>query len=199
MIIGEQSYGKGTVQNLLDLDRFINSDENEKPGELKMTLAKFYRVTGSSTQQKGVLPDIELPSPYSSDEYGESSEPSALPWDLIQPTRYQPMNYVDEELLSDLVGKHEIRMKSDSGLIDFSGIIDKLRETNKKTDISLNYEQRKLEQEEEEKLQNVRLKLSGTLTEGDLPSELRNDTEVNDPYLKEGLNVIADWLSYRIG
>ncbi|HLF32742.1 MAG TPA: hypothetical protein VI583_00805, partial [Cyclobacteriaceae bacterium] len=63
----------------------------------------------------------------------------------------------------------------------------------------LNYEQRKLEQEEEEKLQNVRLKLSGTLTEGDLPSELRNDTEVNDPYLKEGLNVIADWLSYRIG
>ena len=198
VIIGEQTYGKGTVQNLLDLSRFIN-DTEEKPGELKMTLAKFYRVTGSSTQLRGVSPDIPLPSAFSAEEYGEESEPSALPWDLIQATKFQPMNYLDRDLLSDLVNRHDLRMKNDSDLVKLNDEIVDLKLANEKKEISLNYDMRKIEQEEELKLQDARTKLSGTLTEGDIPKEPIKDTEVHDTYLREGLNVIADWLSYRIG
>ncbi len=198
IIIGEQSYGKGTVQNLIDLSRVIDST-SEKPGELKMTLAKFYRVTGSSTQLKGVTPDIKLPSAFSAAQYGEESEPSALPWDLIQPTKFQPTNYLDSNLLIDLIQKHDYRMKNDSDLVNLSNEIQDLKALNEKKDISLNYDQRKAEQQEESKLQDARMKLSGTLSDGDIPKEPVKDTEVHDAYLKEGLNVMADWLSYRIG
>jgi len=198
VIIGEQSYGKGTVQNLLDLSRFINTDD-EKPGELKMTLAKFYRVTGSSTQLKGVTPDIALPSAFPAEEYGEESEPSALPWDQIQSTKFQPTNYVDRDLMNDLVVKHDQRMQNDSDLVTLSQEITYLKELNDKKEISLNYQVRKSEQDEETKVQDARTKLSGTLSDGDIPKEPIKDTEVRDAYLKESLNVIADWLSYRIG
>jgi carboxyl-terminal processing protease len=198
VIIGEQSYGKGTVQNLLDLSRFINSNE-EKPGELKMTLAKFYRVTGSSTQLNGVTPDIPLPSAFPAAEYGEESEPSALPWDQIQTTKFQPTNYLDSDLLSDLIIKHDQRMKDDSDLVILSREIADLQVLNDKKDISLNLQDRKTEQQQESKVQDARMKLSGTLSNGDLPKEPIKDTEVHDAYLKESLNVIADWLSYRIG
>ena len=164
-----------------------------------MTLAKFYRVTGSSTQLRGVSPDIPLPSAFSAEEYGEESEPSALPWDLIQATKFQPMNYLDRDLLSDLVNRHDLRMKNDSDLVKLNDEIVDLKLANEKKEISLNYDMRKIEQEEELKLQDARTKLSGTLTEGDIPKEPIKDTEVHDTYLREGLNVIADWLSYRIG
>jgi carboxyl-terminal processing protease len=199
VIIGEQSYGKGTVQNLLDLQRFINSGELEKPGELKMTLAKFYRVNGSSTQLKGVTPDIPLPSAFSAQEYGESSEPSALPWDLIQATKFQPTNFLDNELMNDLLIKHQIRMKTDSEFVDLSLDIEQLKIASQKKEISLNFDQRKIEQQKEDTLQVARTKLTGTISEGDIPKELKKDIEIRDPYLKESLNVIADWLSYRIG
>jgi carboxyl-terminal processing protease len=148
---------------------------------------------------KGVTPDIELPSAYSAEEYGESSELSALPWDLIQSTKFQPTNYLDIELMADLVVKHEERMKSDSEFVDLSKEIDKLKIASEKKEISLNFDQRKIEQQDEEKLQDVRTKLTGTLTDQDVPKELIKDTEIHDTYLKEGINVIADWLSYRIG
>ena len=198
VIIGEGSYGKGTVQNLLDLQRFINSAD-QKPGELKMTLAKFYRVTGSSTQLKGIAPDIQLPSAFSAEEYGEKSELSALPWDQIPSTKFQPTNYLDQELLVDLVKKHMIRMNSDSELVNLNREIEVLKAENDKKEISLNLNQRKEEQAQDEKLQDARQKLSGTLSNGDIPKAPVQDVEIHDPYLKEGLNVIADWLSYRIG
>lgn len=80
VIVGESTFGKGTVQTVLDLHRFIN--DKEPVGELKLTFQKFYRVAGSSTQHKGVIPDIKLPSALEVDQYGESSYPSALPWDV---------------------------------------------------------------------------------------------------------------------
>jgi carboxyl-terminal processing protease len=199
VIVGEQSYGKGTVQNLLDLQRFINSSDDAKPGELKMTLAKFYRVNGSSTQLKGVTPDIALPSAFSAQEYGESAEPSALPWDLIQSTKFQPTDFLDIELLTDLISKHLVRMKTDSEFVDLSTSIEQLKISGEKKEISLNIDQRKIEQQKEDTLQVARTRLTGTVTEEDVPKEPKKDTEIHDPYLKESLNVIADWLSYRIG
>ncbi len=81
VVVGESTFGKGTVQTVIDLSRFINDEE--QVGELKLTFQKFYRVTGSSTQNKGVTPDIKLPTALDPQQFGESASPSALPWDEI--------------------------------------------------------------------------------------------------------------------
>ncbi len=88
VIIGENTYGKGTVQNMVDLTRVLRLPGTEKAGELKLTIAKFYRINGSSTQHKGVTPDIEFASIFPADEYGEDASPYALPWDQINSTEY---------------------------------------------------------------------------------------------------------------
>lgn len=199
VIIGDQSYGKGTVQNLLDLERFL-PDEEEKPGEVKLTLAKFYRVTGSSTQHKGVTPDIHLPSRYSAEEYGESSMPSALPWDLISSTKFQPTDYVNLDLLTKLEEKSAERKKNELYMIQFTNDVNDWKKMQEKTEYSLNLKVRKKEKEEEEKIKADREKMFGTLSDDSEVEEVSpEESEIKDPYLKEGLNVIADWLAYRIG
>jgi carboxyl-terminal processing protease len=88
VIIGEPTFGKGTVQSLLDLDDYASSD---KPGmgQLKITMAQFFRVNGGSTQNLGVEPDIRFPSFGDPQEYGERSMENALPWTSIDPARYK--------------------------------------------------------------------------------------------------------------
>jgi len=87
MIIGEPTFGKGTVQSLLDLDDYAPAD-SPSMGQLKITMAQFFRVNGGSTQNRGVEPDIRFPSVGSPDEYGESALTNALPWTSIDPARY---------------------------------------------------------------------------------------------------------------
>jgi carboxyl-terminal processing protease len=200
IIIGDQSYGKGTVQNLLDLDRFLPDEKEEKPGQMKLTLAKFYRVTGSSTQHKGVTPDIQLPSRYDAEEYGESSMSSALPWDLISSTRFKPLDFVNQDLLTRLEKNAADRMKHETFLIQYSNDVEDWRTLHKKTEYSLNFEIRKKEKEKAEKIRAEREKLFGILDgESEVDEVAPEESEIKDPYLKEGLNVIADWLVYRIG
>ncbi len=110
LVIGEKTYGKGTVQNLLDLNNFVNID-GKKLGQLKLTIAKFYRISGGSTQFKGVIPDIEFPSLYSDKEYGEEASKFALPYDEIKPQMYVSMNLVHRKLPL-LIGRHDGRMQS---------------------------------------------------------------------------------------
>lgn len=93
VIIGNQTYGKGTVQNLLSLDRFIKAD-SEKYGQVKVTIAKFYRITGSSTQHRGVIPDVSFPSIYNEMDFGEDKQLHALPWDEISPAIFRPHDQV---------------------------------------------------------------------------------------------------------
>ena len=93
LVVGEQSFGKGTVQNLIPLQRQI-PQEKEKLGQLKLTIAKFYRVNGGSTQNIGVTPDLKLPSIYDETTIGESSYPSALPWDQIPSSSFEPSNNI---------------------------------------------------------------------------------------------------------
>jgi carboxyl-terminal processing protease len=107
LIVGTQTYGKGTVQNAIDLDRVIKpsvrdmlakvsgktdktvaTGSQSKFGQLNLTIAKFYRISGSSTQHKGVSPDIQFPSVIPLDKYGEDTEPSALPFDIIAKSDY---------------------------------------------------------------------------------------------------------------
>lgn len=109
VVLGEKTFGKGTVQNMVDLNEFIRFD-NKTVGQVKLTIAKFYRVNGSSTQHKGVIPDIEFPSVYADAEFGEDASPHALPWDQISATAYEPVTDVNAALVDDLRKKHETRM-----------------------------------------------------------------------------------------
>src|ERR1043166_4512579 len=88
IIAGESTYGKGTVQRVQDLKQLLN-EKNYPVGELKYTFQKFYRVSGSSTQHKGVEPDIKLPTYLDAQQYGESANLSALPWDVIGAASFQ--------------------------------------------------------------------------------------------------------------
>jgi carboxyl-terminal processing protease len=200
VIVGEQSYGKGTVQNLLDLDRFIsNSGGDKKYGQVKLTFAKFYRVTGSSTQHKGVIPDVKLPSVFAGTEYGESSQPSALPWDQIASTTYKPTNYVTRNLVEDLKSKHESRLKTDKDLkklLDDVAEVDKMR---KNTMVSLNEAKRLKEKEAASKNKTNPLDdLTGNIDNpetDDNKKEKDKPKVINDPYLKEGAKILADMIA----
>ena len=164
-----------------------------------MTIAKFYRVTGSSTQNKGVTPDIELPSRFSAEEFGESALPSALPWDQIVSSKFEAMNYVNDQILQKLIREHDERIKSDPYLIELINENEDFRENQDISEISLNLETRKAEQEEREKLNADREDLYGTLREGETDEVIFEGSEIDDAYLREGLNIVADWLAYRIG
>jgi len=89
LVVGEPTFGKGTVQSLLDLDDYAPSN-TPGMGQLKITMAQFFRVNGSSTQQRGVVPDIRFPSAGDPEEYGERSYDNALPWTSIDPARFEP-------------------------------------------------------------------------------------------------------------
>lgn len=129
IIVGDQTYGKGTVQNVIDINRIMPA-EKAKLGKVKITLAKFYRVSGSSTQHRGVVPDLIFPSPLLAEEYGESSEPTALPWDQISPTQYQQFTNL-ESLKNSLKAKHEKRMMADA---EYRYLLEDIAEFKRKKD-----------------------------------------------------------------
>ena len=197
VIVGESTYGKGTVQTVLDLNRFI-TDGKEEVGELKLTFQKFYRVTGSSTQNKGVSPDIKLPSALSSSQYGESSSPSALPWDVINPTSFQKVLDVNDKVLAGLTKAYLDRSKFDSSLKKYITETEELRKNLSQTKLSLNEAKRKVEMDEAEKQKVINEKLDTKVTskEGMPVDEL---LKLNDEYLREGLLILADLLTKRIG
>ena len=92
IVIGQTTFGKGSVQNLFNLDRFMRAPGY---GQLTLTIGKYYRVTGASTQHRGVVPDIELPSLVNTETVGESTRDTALPWDQIEPTRFRAETSLD--------------------------------------------------------------------------------------------------------
>lgn len=139
LIVGSQTFGKGTVQTLIPLNR----------GQLKMTQAKFYRVSGQSTQHQGVIPDIEYPEIYDHDEIGESTLDDALPWDVIRPTRFRRESSI-APLLSVLENRHEARVEDDPEFSYLENLVAKNRERSERTTISLNEAERRREQAEEE-------------------------------------------------
>jgi len=200
IIIGENTYGKGTVQNLLDLNRHIPI-ANKKLGQLKLTIAKFYRINGSSTQHKGVQPDITFPSPYSSEEFGESSQPSALPWDQIQPAQYE--KYGDlSKFISLLIKKHEERTKKDPEYQLLLDDIEEFKENRAKKVFSLNEEIRRQErnkaEERKKKKEEERAKISGIDIKD--KKEVESQTSIISDYeLKESARILADLILAKVG
>jgi carboxyl-terminal processing protease len=149
VVVGESTFGKGTVQTVIDLKRFIN--DPDEVGELKLTFQKFYRVTGSSTQNKGVTPDVKLPTALDPQQFGESSNPSALPWDEIRGTLFQKTPVINDRVLSNLNKSYQDRLKSDKSLAQFVNDTEEVRESYRETKVSLNEVIRKKEMEEAEK------------------------------------------------
>ncbi|MFK2904293.1 carboxy terminal-processing peptidase [Dyella ginsengisoli] len=153
LIIGEPTFGKGTVQNLVDLDRFAQND-SEKPqmGELKMTIAEFFRINGGSTQLKGVTPDIQFPKNGDEKDFGESTYDNALPWTQIAPASYKPVADL-KAYLPQLEELHDARVATSPAwklMLDQLAQYKKMRD---QTTISLNLAQRQAERKQLDAIQ----------------------------------------------
>lgn len=193
LVIGEQTYGKGTVQNMIDLNRLMRTPE-QKLGQVKITIAKYYRVNGGSTQNLGVVPDIKYPTALDPKEFGESSEPSALPWDQIRTSKFVPFADL-KPLIPELTAKHQERIKENPEFHYLNDDIEEYHEATSKKSISLNEETRKKEKDEadEKKFQreNERRKNKGLklLEKGETPTD---NQKVSDPMLEETAKIVAD-------
>lgn len=142
VIIGQETFGKGTVQNLYSLDQYLKPEGDKGYGQLTLTIGKYYRVTGESTQHRGVNPDINLPSAIDAEEIGESVRDSALPWDTIQTTRFRAGEPLDTTIHS-LTVNHGERVKEDPNVQYLMRYIEEDREARSQTTVSLNIEARR--------------------------------------------------------
>ena len=117
IVVGSKhSYGKGTVQNMIDLNQFIRGNSYGDLGALKTTIQKFYRINGGSTQREGVKSDIVFPDRFAYLDMGERDEESALPWDKIEPAKYQPLNINYDNVIAN--SKKRIAANPTFNLID---------------------------------------------------------------------------------
>lgn len=196
VVVGESTYGKGTVQTVIALDKFIK-DPNNEVGQLKLTFQKFYRVTGSSTQHKGVMPDVKLPTALDPEQYGESSQPSALPWDEIRGTPYQRTPVITSKVIAALNKSYHERLKTDRNLNRFVDSTAVTRKSLKETRVSLNEAVRKKEMEEAQK-RTAELKLNTKIAGKEQPAT-SDLGELSDEYLREGLFVLGDLITSKIG
>ncbi|MYM84509.1 tail-specific protease [Duganella sp. FT50W] len=158
IIIGEPSFGKGTVQTMFDLNRFAPG-EKTRYGELKYTVAQFFRINGGTTQLRGVTPDIKLPTMGDSDQYGESSYENALPWTQIKPAVYIPAGEI-KDILPLLDKKHDVRVAKDKDFQYLTEDIALVKKQRKENSVSLNEVARRKERDQQEaraKLREARL------------------------------------------
>ncbi|TKB45872.1 carboxy terminal-processing peptidase [Thalassotalea mangrovi] len=193
VIIGENTFGKGTVQQHRGLGRVYDLYENPL-GSIQFTIAKFYRIDGGSTQHKGVQPDIEFPSAIDPAEWGESQEEHALVWDKIKKAPYRRLHDFSQDI-SYLQSLHDQRIKKNE---EFKYLAEDIAEYQAKKDdksISLNYEERKAEREENKakRLARANLRLQAMNKEpvssiDDIPEDL---SEL-DPFLDESANITFD-------
>ena len=195
VIVGEQTYGKGTVQNLIDLNK-ISRNSSNKFGQLKLTIAKYYRINGGSTQRLGVTPDITFPSYIDPNDFGESSEISALPWDKINPTNYKMFNNLND-IISKLQSFSENRRNNDPEFQYLKEDIRDYKNSKKQKYISLNEEVRKQKKDEEDEKEfqreNERRKRKGLklLEKGEVPEKSDED---NDIFLTETATIVTDMI-----
>ncbi|KIQ98338.1 carboxy terminal-processing peptidase [Lysobacter sp. A03] len=148
LVIGENTFGKGTVQNLVDLDRWPGGEE-ERFGQVKLTVAQFFLPGGSSTQNKGVVPDIEFPASVDATEYGESTYDNALPWTRIAAVPHKV--YGDfSHILGALDKLHSARVANNLEFQWWREDVARFREESAKTTISLNEGERRRERDASE-------------------------------------------------
>ena len=224
IIIGTQTYGKGTVQSSIDLNKLVNpsilqrlaslvqkgpvssgaavkTGKDGAPiqlGQINLTMAKFYRVNGSSTQHKGVMPDIVLPSFYPMDKIGEDTETSALPWDEVQKSNFIPVNNVTA-VKPELIKLHEERMKKS---LDYKSLIQDIADMKKRdleTSVTLNENKLKAERDslEAKSLEKLNmLRASRGLPAVKKGDKIKKD-ENFDFFEDESMHVMADLIQLK--
>jgi len=148
LVIGEPSYGKGTVQTMINLDQVAKNDK-QKFGELKLTIAQFFRINGGTTQLRGVTPDILFPSATDPESFGESSFDNALPWAQVNAVDYSPAGDL-KDLRSILMTRHDARVRNDREFQYLQEDIAESRRQRKKNAVSLNEEERRKERDAQE-------------------------------------------------
>jgi len=185
IVLGSQSYGKGTVQNAIDLNRFIRSP-SEKLGQLKLTVAKFYRIEGGSTQNIGVIPDITFPSQFDPLEIGESNQAFSLLWDEIPDVEHEHV-YDFTDVIPQLKEQHRMRVSRQADYLSMKEEIEEMEKKRNKNTISLNEEVRKKEREKaSKKKDNVEVTNE---VDQELDPESEEGGEVPKPNVKKDLLV----------
>lgn len=212
LVIGEPSFGKGTVQTVADLDQIA---KNASPvyGELKLTIAQFFRVNGGTTQLRGVTPDIRLLASGDEASFGESSYGNALPWTRIKPVDYAPVGQVTSQV-PRLLAWHESRVQRDR---EYQGLVEdlaKAQERRKTNVISLNEAKRRKERADAEARLSAILGAGGSGAAGmladdglqfnerklskDLAME-KTQKSVVDVLLNEAVSILSDSAALKEG
>ncbi len=199
IIIGETTFGKGTVQNVIDLNRFLQED-NEDYGRLKTTIAQFFRISGSSNQYKGVIPDIIFPTTkYTDESVGERAYENALPWDQVMPAKFYPTK-APIEFFETAKIQHEKRIKENKLFQLILDDINSKQKNNSKKEISLLETERMIERE---KTEETKRNIENTIRhERGLPpidnleniSDKSDDKSIDpiDVLLKEAAKILND-------
>ena len=198
IVLGQRTFGKGTVQSL----------ESISKGQVKITESKYYRIDGSSTQNKGVLPDIELLSTWDIETVGESSYPTALEWDTIRPYRHKKFDF-DADKVFEIKNLYSQRLTTSPNLKYLGEVRDRYYLNKDKKLLSLNLETRKSEKEarknwllqiENKRRKGLGLEIFSTyedLDENNKKNEnTNNDIDFKRDYLLiESTNIINDYLN----
>ncbi len=192
IVVGQQTYGKGSVQNLYPLDRYALGPEPGF-GQLTVTIGKYYRVTGESTQHRGVQPDISMPTAISPEEVGESTRESALPWDRIRPVEFGREAQLSQAVAT-LEQAHQRRIAQDADFVSLLGDLDSFEKVRTQKKVSLNLQKRIDERTalEKERLarENARRAAHG-LPPLEKLADL-NSNDAPDPMLAEAAQIAAD-------
>ena len=206
LIIGEKSFGKGTVQTMIDLDQLAKNDK-PKFGELKLTIAQFFRINGGTTQLRGVTPDILFPTISDDEDFGESSFDNALPWAQIKAADYAPVGNLSQ-LVPNLLNRRGIRVKTDKDYQYLLEDVAEFKQLRKKNQISLNEAERRKERDVQEA--KLKARKTGQEAPDDLASSrddglqadernLSNDLtaekarkDAKDVLLNEAVHVLSD-------
>ncbi|EJL6398786.1 carboxy terminal-processing peptidase [Vibrio navarrensis] len=195
IILGENSFGKGTVQQHRSLNHIYDLFDKEL-GYVQYTIQKFYRIDGGSTQNKGVVPDIAYPTAVDPEETGESVEDNALPWDSIEKADYTVLQR-NAELVNALKLKHDARIANQLEFKFIAEDIAKYKAEKDDNKLSLNEKVRKQESESAEKTRldriNQRQLLEGKKPFDDL-DDVPKDYEYPDAYLDESVSIMVDML-----
>ena len=183
-VVGQRTFGKGTVQSL----------ESLSEGQIKITESKYYRINGMSTQNKGVIPDIELPVTWDIESVGESSYPTAMEWDVIRPYRHKKFK-INPDLIEKVIANYEFRLSEEPNLNYLKKVRDRYDLNKNKKKLSLNLEDRKTQKELRKdwllSIENER-RLKVGLEEFISYKEMENFNE-SDTSLENNINLIDDY------
>ena len=196
-VVGQRTFGKGTVQSL----------ESLSEGQIKITESKYYRINGMSTQNKGVIPDIELPVTWDIESVGESSYPTAMEWDVIRPYRHKKFK-INPDLIEKVIANYEFRLSEEPNLNYLKKVRDRYDLNKNKKKLSLNLEDRKTQKELRkdwllsiENERRLRVGLEEFISYKEMEDFNESDTSIenninliDDYQLIESTNIINDFI-----